>query len=246
MPAMGRLHLTFVGTGNAFAPGGLCWNGFLVNGRHLFEAPPQALMALNRLGIDPNAIETVVLSHHHGDHCLGLPFLLLHWKYRRRTAPVTIVGPPGTRELVEHIGSRVFPGLFDSSVDVRWHELLPGEELRIQGLELRALPMRHDERLAYNLGYEALIEGRRLAYTGDTAWCESVEEMARWADVLVAECASRDERIPIHMNLVDDMPRLRAAMREESVLVLTHLDAGIREAGLPGTLLPQDFAQLLL
>ncbi|GBD23021.1 Ribonuclease BN [bacterium HR29] len=243
---MAPLPLFFIGSGNAFAPGGLCWNGFVAGERHLFEAPPQTLMALNRARIDPNAIETVVISHHHGDHCLGLPFLLLHWKYRGRTAPVDIVGPPGTRELAEDVGLRVFPGLFESAVEIRWHELRPGEELNLNGMHLRALPMKHDERLAYNLGYQATIAGRRLAYTGDTAWCDSVEEMARWAEILVAECASRDERIPIHMNLVDDMPRLRAAMSAESLLVLTHLDASIRSTELPRTFVARDFGQLVL
>ena len=45
-------------TGNAFVREGACWNGFVANGRYLFEAPPQALMSLNRLGIDPNAPES--------------------------------------------------------------------------------------------------------------------------------------------------------------------------------------------
>ncbi len=94
---MAGLELTFIGSGNAFVREGACWNGFVANGRYLFEAPPQALMALNRLGIDPNAIDAVVLSHHHGDHLLGLPFLLLHWKYLGRTTPVTVIGRPRPR-----------------------------------------------------------------------------------------------------------------------------------------------------
>lgn len=243
---MATVELFFIGSGNAFAPGGLCWNGFVVNRRYLIEAPPQALMALNRAGVDPNAIETVVISHHHGDHCLGLPFLLLHWKYRGRSTPVNIVGPPGTRELIERIGSAVFPGLFESAVELHWHELKPGDEGRFGDVQLRALPMKHDERLAHNLGYQLGVGGRRIAYTGDTAWCDSLEEMARWAEVLVSECASRDERIPIHLNLVDDMPRLRAAMPRESLLVLTHLDASIRDCDLPGTVVARDFGQLVV
>ena len=59
---MPELELQFIGTGNAFAPGGLCWNGFVVNGRFLFEAPPQALQSLNLMGIDPNGLDAVVLN----------------------------------------------------------------------------------------------------------------------------------------------------------------------------------------
>src|SRR5690349_9768545 len=96
---MSGLEFRFIGTGNAFAPGGLCWNGFVANRRYLFEAPPQALQSLNTLHIDANELDAVVLSHHHGDHFLGLPFLVLQWKYSKRTRPIRIIGPAGTKDL---------------------------------------------------------------------------------------------------------------------------------------------------
>src|SRR5438874_7903974 len=108
---MSTLELTFIGTGNAFVRDGACWNGFVVNRRILFEAPPQALMSLNRLGIDPNELDVVVLSHHHGDHFLGLPFLLLHWKHMGRKKPVTIVGPPETEAVARQVAARTSPSL---------------------------------------------------------------------------------------------------------------------------------------
>ena len=103
---MSDLSLTFIGSGNAFSPGGLCCNGFLVNGRFLFDAPPQALSSLNTIDVDPNTIEAVILSHHHGDHFLGLPFLLLHWRWKGRTKPVRIVGPSGTTRLGKQIAEQ--------------------------------------------------------------------------------------------------------------------------------------------
>ena len=84
------MEIKFIGTSNAFASGGLCWNGFVVDDRILFETPPQVLMSLHHIALDPNKVETIVLSHHHGDHFLGLPFLLLHWKYRERKKPVDV------------------------------------------------------------------------------------------------------------------------------------------------------------
>ena len=192
MPGM-PLELTFIGTGNAFAPGGLCWNGFLANRRYLFEAPPQALMALHRVDVDPNAVEAVVLSHHHGDHFLGLPFLLLHWKHRGRETPVTIVGPPETERLAREIGETVYPGLFESDFGIEWRELVAGDSATVGDLTVEAVAVEHDDRLSLNLGYHARLGRRaRFAYTGDTRRCDAVLDLAREADVLVAECASRD------------------------------------------------------
>jgi len=239
------LELRFIGTGNAFAPGGLCWNGFTANGRFLFEAPPHALQALNQLGADPNGLDAVVISHHHGDHFLGLPFLLLHWKYQRRTRPVTIVGPPQTREIATEIAARVFPGIFEMEYGVAWREVDAGDRIEVAGLEIEALAMKHDARLSASLGFNARLDGRRFSYTGDTAMCESVLEMAQHAEVLVSECASRSEKIPVHMNLADDMPLLRRAMPSQSHLVITHIGPGVDAGELPNTIVAADHARYL-
>lgn len=239
---MGDLHLAFVGTGNAFAEGGLCWNGFVAGGRYLFEAPPTALMALNKMGIEPNDLEAVILSHHHGDHFLGLPSLILHWKYRKRTRPVVIIGPPGTEELTRTIGNAVYPGLFEVAFPLIFQTAKPGTPHRVCELEVEPVEVKHDERLSMSLGYNCRLNGRTFAYTGDTALCDGALDMARSAEVLVAECASRADNIPVHMNLVKDIPILRSAMKPESTLLLTHLGAGIDTTSIPMTEAAKDFA----
>lgn len=239
---MEDLRLTFIGTGNAFAPGGLCWNGFVANERVLFEAPPSALMALQKLAIDPNTLETVLLSHHHGDHFMGLPFLVLYWKYRGRTAPVTIVGPPETEAIARQMTERVYPSLFDVPFDIQWVEAAAGKAITLPGMRIEPVEVKHDVKLNLNLGYLCEMGGKRLGYTGDSAVCDGVFDLARASDVLVSECASRDEVNEIHMNLVHDMPKLRAAMRADANLVLTHLEPDVDSAGLPNTLRAEDLA----
>ena len=225
------LEFRFIGTGNAFAPGGLCWNGFVVNERYLFEAPPSALMVLNRIGVEANTIEAVLLSHHHGDHFLGLPSLLLHWKYMGRQKPVSIVGPPGTQQLAKLIGEAVYPGLLDVRFDIHWIAAQPGRTLRVADMTVEPVEVLHDDRLDVNLGYQCEIGGRRFGYTGDTAYCDAVADLARHSEVLVSECASVDDAVPIHMNLKHDIPKVRAAMRKESLLLLTHLGPGVSVSG---------------
>lgn len=236
------LELTFVGTGNAFAPGGLCWNGFVANRKFLFDAPPQALMSLNRLEIDPNEIEAVILSHHHGDHFLGLPGLFLHWEHLGRTTPVRIIGPQGTEQLTRMIGEAVFPGFLEApTFDVEWVDASPGRSLTVGDLTLESVPVKHDPRLNQTLGYKCEIGGRRFGYTGDSAICDAVLDLARHSEVLVSECASRDMSFPVHMNLVDDMPRVRASLAADAALVMTHIAANVDTNGLPNTIVARDF-----
>ena len=239
---MGNVDLTFIGSGNAFSPGGLCCNGFLINRRFLFDAPPQSLSSLATVGMDPNEIETLVISHHHGDHFLGLPFLLLHWRWKGRTRPMRIIGPPGTEALGKDIAEKVFPGVMSgASYDLEWQEARPGSPLLLNGLELEPHLMTHDEGLEMCLGYGIRVGSRRIGYTGDTILCDSVLDLARTSEILVSECASRDGRIPVHMNLLDDMPVVRAAMKPDAQLILTHISPDVDTNGMKNTQVAKDF-----
>ena len=239
---MTDLRLTFIGSGNAFSPGGLCCNGFVVNERFLFDAPPQALSSLNHIGIDANDLEAVIVSHHHGDHFLGLPFLLLHWKWKGRTAPVVVVGPPETERLARDIAEKVFPGVLDGvGYDLRFEELQPGRLTSVDGLALKAVEVEHDDGLVMSLGYSCTVGGRSFGYTGDTRMCDAVLEMARSQEVLVSECASRAENIPVHMNLVDDIPHVRSALPKGAELILTHITPDVDTNGMPNTRVARDF-----
>jgi ribonuclease BN (tRNA processing enzyme) len=239
---MTDLRLTFIGSGNAFSPGGLCCNGFLVNDRFLFDAPPQALSSLNTIEVDPNTIEAVVLSHHHGDHFLGLPLLLLHWRWKGRTRPMKIIGPRGTEKLGREISESVFPGVLDNiGYELEWEDIEGGSAAHVDGLKLHALEMIHDSGLELCLGYKATLGGRTFSYTGDTILCDSVLELARGVEVMVSECASRADRVPVHMNLVDDIPQVRAAMEKDAELILTHITPEVTPNGFHRTRVAEDF-----
>ena len=243
---MAALELTFLGTGNAFAPRGRGCSGFLLDRRHLFDAPPQALQSLNRLRIDPNGIETVVLSHQHGDHFLGLPMLLVYWKELGRSTPVRIVLPAGMREAMVQLCRIASRTSLDAAYGIEWVEAEAGVAVEVGELVIAPVAVKHDPKLELSLGYRVAYSGRRLGYTGDSAMCDGVLELARESDVLVSECSSRDQQLPTHMNLADDIPRVRAAMAETAELVLTHLGPGVDTAGLAHTTVAEDLASYSL
>ncbi len=243
---MASIDLTFLGTGNAFAPWGRGCSGFLLERRYLFDAPPQALQALNKLRIDPNGIETVVLSHQHGDHFLGLPLLLVHWKEFGRTSPVRIVTPIGMREAMLQLCTLASRSSVEAPYGIEWIEVEAGQAVQVGDLAVEPVEMKHDPKLERSLGYHVAYGGRRLGYTGDSALGDGVFGLARRSEVLVSECSSRDMQLPTHMNLVDDIPRVRAAMAETAELVLTHLGPRIDANGLSHVTVAEDLASYSL
>src|SRR5271155_6018227 len=93
--------VTFAGSGDAFGSGGryqacIHLRGPGSTGPVLLDCGVTSLTALKHLGLDPGEITAVFVSHLHGDHFGGLPFLVLDGQFSRRTRPLIVAGPPGT------------------------------------------------------------------------------------------------------------------------------------------------------
>src|SRR3990172_4404174 len=109
------MEVIFLGTGNAFASGGRNAMAILLRTEGcgvLLDCGPTTLVALKRASLSPSDVDLVLLSHHHGDHFAGVPFLLCHERYvGRREKPLGIYGPPGTADLVARTTGLLFPGI---------------------------------------------------------------------------------------------------------------------------------------
>ena len=111
------MRLTVAGCGDAFGSGGRANTCFWIESGDAVVAldfGATSVVALRRLELDPSRIDLVLLSHLHGDHFGGLPFLLLDGQFEgERTRPLTIVGPVGTgARLAGGLGG-VLPGLLE-------------------------------------------------------------------------------------------------------------------------------------
>jgi ribonuclease BN (tRNA processing enzyme) len=254
--ASDALNLLFVGSSNAFAETG-CWSGFLLNDRYLFDAPPSALYGLKHAGASLDALDVILISHFHGDHFFGLPFLLLEYAYATgelgrtspRTRDLTIVGPPGIEEKVENLTALAYPNLAgrDLGFKRRYVELEPGCAKEVAGLRIEAEQMNHaTDSLPLCLGYRVEHGGHRLAYTGDTAWTDALLELGHRADVFVTDCTYPSGfDLPEHLSL-DEVAVLRGKLDETTSIILTHLGHGELPVGLSRTYRASDLMRFTL
>jgi len=238
------LELSFLGSGNAFTPGGRYWSSFLLNGRYLFDAPPTLLPHLKRLDIPSTDIRAVFISHFHGDHFLGLPFLLLEYLHNTpRREALYIVGPPGVEEMIEGLAEMAFPGLShaDAGYQRRYLEVESDRQQTVDDLQFQAFRMKHANEKLVSLGYRVRLAEKVLAYTGDTELCDELFALAAGADVLVLDCNYSQGKGPDHLSFAE-VPEVRRRLPPSTTVILTHLEADPDVSGLDRVLVAQDFA----
>jgi ribonuclease BN (tRNA processing enzyme) len=225
------LAITFAGSGDAFGSGGRYQACIHLRGPEghepvLLDCGATSLSALKRLGLDPGEVAAVFVSHLHGDHFGGLPFLILDGQFSRRARSLTVVGPPGIARRLTDAMECMFPGSSTAArrFGVEVTELDPGSAVTVCGITVRAWPGDHPSgapALLLRLG----LAGKTIAYTGDTAWTDAVVDVAAGADLLIAEAYYRDKNVPYHLRHADlDAHRDRLTARR---VVVTHMSADV-------------------
>lgn len=220
------MKVTVVGSGDAFGTGGksnACFRVDSASGVLLVDFGGSALVSWNRLGMSTLDIDGVVVSHLHGDHFGGLPFLLLQSQFvAERRAPLVIAGPPGLHTRLEMACEVLFPGMTGNRWSFDWSvvEIDPGSARDIAGFDVRSIEVKHPSG-APATGLRVTDGGKIFGYSGDTGWTASLPEIADGADLFVVECYAGARAIPNHI----DWPNLRAnlpALKARRIAV-THL-----------------------
>ncbi len=220
------VQVQFLGTGDAFNARGQCHACHMVRTPRaiaLLDCGPTSLLALKREGLTAADVDHIFLSHLHGDHFAGLPFLLIANVYDSpRTRPLHVVGPPGTEQRIMDLYRAMYPDISQRPLPfaLECTETAGNETLDFYGISVRGFPVPHQDH-AISLGLKVAAEGKNVLYSGDTGWTEALVDQSRDTDLFICECCFFESRMGFHL----DYPRI-AENRDRfgcKRLILTHI-----------------------
>jgi ribonuclease BN (tRNA processing enzyme) len=217
------VEVVFLGTGSASAPAGRSHACVLVRDgttAFLLDCGSSAPPAITR-AIDPGRIDAVLVSHLHGDHFGGIPYLLMEQSYAGRTRPLVLAGPRDLERRVRELAVALYTDFYAHPVpyDVPFITLGPSEH-DIFGVRVAALPVVHLPGSDAH-GLRVRIGEKLIAYSGDAEWSDAIPALADGADLFICESTTYALRWPGHLSALE-----LATHRDElrcSRIVLTHL-----------------------
>jgi ribonuclease BN (tRNA processing enzyme) len=227
---MATVTVTTLGTGDAFGGCGRAHSGTLVSAGRLcllIDPGPAILPQMQKASLRSSAVDGVLITHLHGDHVAGWPFLLLDYQFAsKRNRRLVVAGPRGSAKRLATLATACYRELAPGRLrfPIVYRELSAGDELTLGEAHASAFAMAHG-RTEPCLGYRIRLGGKTIAVTGDTGWCESLIALSAGADLLLVECTTYSSESPTHLSYLQI-----AAHRDElnaRRIVLTHVGSNL-------------------
>lgn len=249
------MNIHFLGTGEAADPTRRNTSVLVETGdrHHLLDCGFNSAQAYLRRSTAA-CLETVWISHFHGDHFFGIPQLILHFYLQKRKLPLTLLA--GSSELRDKVNAAVelaYPGLTSKlTFSLHYHQIEQHSATVYNGLSWQCAPANHSQQ-AY--GLRITTDSRKIYYSGDGKPTPGCISLMHDCDLVIHEAFSVGPEDPSHFSLEECLELVNNSAIEQ--LALVHLNQQTRqaveskkdmlhEAGSTRVVIPKDGVELRL
>ncbi|MFN3603731.1 MAG: MBL fold metallo-hydrolase [Leptonema sp. (in: bacteria)] len=176
-----------IGSGNAFNTDARGHCSFLLDSIFLIDCGPTILLKRESLNIDFSKIKVVLITHFHGDHFAGLPFLVLYFEYiLKRKEILYILGPKHIKNQYWALMNLIYPNI-NINFTIEFVEIQ--NTYTFQNYQITPYPITHKEE---SIGYKIFDGNHSFAFSGDTILDENVYPLYDNIDVGIIELSLKE------------------------------------------------------
>ena len=209
-----EIFFSFIGTGNAFAEGGRFNAGYWLTinkdkpNHTLIDCGPTTLAGIKKFNLPFAQLHRILISHYHGDHFAGLPFLLLDRAYLTSvdnnfssSNKFQIYGPVGLEERIKRLIHATYPSQYDVLIGLCEFKVIdPEKHIKFPEYFLKSKKANHSEQaIMYRIEFKDT--NNSIIYTGDNEMLLDQFTFFENSDILVTECTTFESQNGNHTSL---------------------------------------------
>jgi ribonuclease Z len=195
-PRPAGMKFTILGDSTCIPDPGHDVASFLINGKHLVDTGWYSALKMREYGFDPLALESIIITHFHQDHYLGLPQLLFFAGLKRKKDPLTIAGPAEYLDQVLHAAKEFlqisrFPEITPNYKTI---PLKPGDTFELSDVRFQTMAAKHisgakrsEPAIVFKVTDKT--NGACAVFTGDTSYHPPIADFAQGVPLLIHDGA---------------------------------------------------------
>ncbi len=186
------MKLTVLGSGMPLSGAERACSGYLIESQGNFvvlDLGSGTLQNMKKIVL-PSKPSALFFSHFsHADHVADLPAFfharkMICTEMPNEARQLNMFGHNGFESFVKKV-LELFPGFAKLPFPV-WVEEMQYSSKKIFGFTVKSKPVKHAED---SIGFRIEAEGKVIAYSGDTEYCDEIIDLGQNADLLVLECS---------------------------------------------------------
>lgn len=243
------MKLKFIGTGALAAKQRSACT--LVDNKILIDCGNGIIKTLLEQNVDANKIDTLLITHLHGDHFFDIPFLLKLRDFCNANNQLNIYCPIGTQNVIVNLMNIAYPDsedwtIFTDKVRVKFIEFEELNNIEVtEGYFVDSYPVKHEE-LISSYGYVIRNDNKSIGFSGDSSYCDNIDKIIQESDISILDMTFI-ENTSEHMG-IKDIEKL--SVKHNKKIVTTHMSEEVRkfakEKRINKVIIPDDGDEIII
>ena len=224
------MKINIIGSGSIGS--GVMSASYLIDDHILVDVPNGVIKYLKHLNYDILHIDTILITHLHGDHFFDLPFLMLGKYFNHDKTLMKVICPYGTVRKLKYLFRLGFPYDFRkvmNSINIEFIEHKSRSHTQLGEYLIESRNVKHGK-IKPAFGYVVHKEGKKVGFSGDSKYCPSIDKIVEDSDVSILDMSLKAEGNNSHMGYLDIKDICNKY--KEKTIIASHMHNSTREVAL--------------